>query len=337
MQRRLMMRGTFSALTAFATLATTAGIASLAIPAGTAHAQAEFPNRAIRLIVPYGAGGVTDQVARALADAAGRELGQPIVVENKPGVSGTLGATQMVTTEPDGYTLSMAPVVIFRLPHVQKMRYDPLKDLTYVSMVADYNFAVAVKKDAKWQTMQELMADAKANKRGISYGTTGIYGSQHLTISELARITQSNWTHVPYKGDAEAITALLGGSSDVAVLSNTLLPYVQSGQLRVLATLSEKRAADFPDAPTLKEVGYPVWSNSPFGIVGPAGMKPEVVKRLDDAFRTALKDPKFLGVTKQYGMVTNYMTPQQYSAYAQKAFKTEGEIITRLAEAMKNQ
>ncbi|CAG9179037.1 tripartite tricarboxylate transporter substrate binding protein [Cupriavidus respiraculi] len=297
----------------------------------------DFPNRPIRLIVPYGAGGVTDQVARALADAAGRELGQTIVVENKPGVSGTLGATQMVTTEPDGYTLSMAPVVIFRLPHVQKMRYDPLKDLTYISMVADYNFAVAVKTDAKWQTMQELMADAKASKKGISYGTTGIYGSQHLTISELARVTQSNWTHVPYKGDAEAITALLGGSTDVAVLSNTLLPYVQNGQLRVLATLSEKRAADFPNAPTLKEIGYNVWSNSPFGIVGPAGMKPEVVKRLDDAFRNALKDQRLLNVTGQFGMVTNYMGPQQYDAYAQKAFKSEGEIIKRLSEAMKNQ
>ncbi|MNS89831.1 Tripartite tricarboxylate transporter family receptor [compost metagenome] len=242
-----------------------------------------------------------------------------------------------MTTEPDGYTLSMAPVVIFRLPHVQKMRYDPLKDLTYVSMIADYNFAVAVKKDAKWQTMQELITEAKADKRGISYGTTGIYGSQHLTISELARVTQSNWTHVPYKGDAEAITALLSGSSDVAVLSNTLLPYVQSGQMRVLATLSEKRAADFPDAPTLKEIGYPVWSNSPFGVIGPAGMKPAVVKRLDDAFRNALKDPKFLNVTRQYGMVTNYMGPEQYSAYAQKAFKSEGEIIARLAAAMKNQ
>lgn len=315
-------------------------LAGAAVAAGTLPSLAtadEFPSRPIRLIVPYGAGGVTDQVARALADAAGRELGQSIVVENKPGVSGTLGATQMVTTEPDGYTLSMAPVVIFRLPHVQKMRYDPLKDLTYVSMIADYNFAVAVKKDAKWQTMQELIAEAKASKRGISYGTTGIYGSQHLTISELARVSQSNWTHVPYKGDAEAITALLSGSSDVAVLSNTLLPYVQNGQMRVLATLSEKRAADFPDAPTLKEVGYPVWSNSPFGIIGPAGMKPAVVKRLDDAFRTALKDPKFLNVTRQYGMITNYMSPEQYAAYAQRAFKTEGEVIKRLSEAMKNQ
>lgn len=301
MQRRTFVR---FAMAGAAVAATGAGI----LP-GVAQAADEFPTRPIRLIVPYGAGGVTDQVARALADAAGRELGQTIVVENKPGVSGTLGATQMVTTEPDGYTLSMAPVVIFRLPHVQKMRYDPLKDLTYVSMIADYNFAVAVKKDAKWQTMQELITEAKADKRGISYGTTGIYGSQHLTISELARVTQSNWTHVPYKGDAEAITALLSGSSDVAVLSNTLLPYVQSGQMRVLATLSEKRAADFPDAPTLKEIGYPVWSNSPFGVIGPAGMKPAVVKRLDDAFRNALKDPKFLNVTRQYGMVTNYMGP----------------------------
>lgn len=327
MQRRHILR-----------LAGAACITGMAgMPASRALAAADFPNRPIRLIVPYGAGGVTDQIGRALADAAGRDLGQSIIVENKPGVSGTLGATQMATSEPDGYTLTMAPVVIFRLPHVQKMRYDPLKDLTYISMIADYNFAVAVRTDAKWKTMQELVAEAKSSSRGITYGTTGIYGSQHLTISELARITQSNWTHVPYKGDAEAITSLLGGQCDVAMLTNTLLPYVKNGQLRVLAVLSEKRAPDFPDAPTLKEIGYPVWSNSPFGIVGPAGMKPEVVKRLDTAFRNALKDPKLLAVTQQYGMSTNYMGPEQYTAYAQKAFKSEGEIIARLAEAMKKQ
>ena len=138
MQRRRFFRVALAA----------AGVA-LTAPLGTqALAADDFPTRPIRLIVPYGAGGVTDQVTRALADAASRELGQAIVVENKPGVSGTLGATQVGTAEPDGYTLSMAPVVIFRLPHVQKMRYDPLKDLTYISMIADYNFAVAVKKDA---------------------------------------------------------------------------------------------------------------------------------------------------------------------------------------------
>ncbi|XQU70988.1 hypothetical protein OJJOAM_003777 [Cupriavidus sp. H18C1] len=235
MQRRQILR--------LAGAAWAAGVAGM--PVGRLHAE-DFPSRPIKLIVPYGAGGITDQIGRALADAAGRELGQSIIVENKPGVSGTLGATQMATSEPDGYTLTMAPVVIFRLPHVQKMRYDPLKDLTYISMIADYNFAVAVRTDAKWKTMQELVAEAKASSRGISYGTTGIYGSQHLTISELARITQSNWTHVPYKGDAEAITSLLGGQCDVAMLTNTLLPYVKNGQLRVLAVLSEKRAPDFP-------------------------------------------------------------------------------------------
>jgi Tripartite tricarboxylate transporter family receptor len=216
------------------------------------------------LIVPYGPGGVTDVVARLVADEASKTLGQAIVVENKPGVNGTLGAMRMVNTEPDGYTLSVVPIGIFRLPHIQKTSYEPLRDLMFISMLAGYLYAIAVRNDAPWKNVADLVEHSRQKPNSISYGTPSTYSSQHLAMVELGRLANVEWTHIPFKGDAEATQNLLGGNVQVIVASNSVLPYVQNGQIRLLASLEEdKGIGPFGEFATLKSQGFDVAATSP--------------------------------------------------------------------------
>jgi tripartite-type tricarboxylate transporter receptor subunit TctC len=303
--------------------------------AGSAPALAQdFPNHPIRLIIPYSAGGVTDVVGRALAEQSGKRLGQTVVVENKTGANGTLGATQMLNTAPDGYTVTMVPIGIFRMPHISGTRYDPVKDLTYISMIAGYNSYVAVAADSPWKTLDDLVAYAKSKPDTISYGTPGAYSSQHIAMVQLGEAAQAKWTHVPYKGDADALTAMLGGHIQVLVGASTILPYVASGKVRILASLGDKRSPDLPDVPTLKEAGYPVVHTSPFGIAGPKDMDPAVIAKLDGAFRDTLKDEAFLALLRQSGVSPQYMDTAAYTKAAHASAETEREVIKKLGNIM---
>ncbi len=315
-------------LTRASALALAACAASLGAPA---IAQDSYPSRPITLIVPYAAGGSTDQLGRALAEGLSRELKQPVVVDNKPGGNGTMGVLQMKRSQPDGYTLTMVPLSVFRQPYLQTVAYQPLKDLSYISLVANYTYAIAVRADAKWKTIQELVNDAKARPDSIAYGTSALYSTNHLVMAELARETGVQWTHVPYKGDAEALTALMGGHVQVVSSTSTVLPFAQSGKMRVLATGGETRPKDFADVPTLKEAGYPVALGSPLGIGGPAALPAAIVQKLDAAIARVLKDPAFSAQVEKLGIELFYRDHQQYAQYAQQATVQEKSIIGRLA------
>ncbi|RYH51649.1 MAG: tripartite tricarboxylate transporter substrate binding protein [Alcaligenaceae bacterium] len=321
---------TFKGLTLAGALAATA--VSMVLTSNPSHAQT-FPDRSIRLLVPYAAGGVTDQVGRQLAELAGKELGQTIVVENKPGANGTLGPSQLVGTTPDGYLLSMAPIGIFRLPHIQPTRFDPRTDFTYVSMLAGYSSAVGVNSDSPYKSLQDLVDAAKKPGVKLSYGTSGIYSSHHLAMIQLASETGAVWTHVPFKGDSEAITSMLGNNTEVTVVANTMVPFVQSGKIRILATFGDKRSADYPQAPTARELGFKVVQASPFGIVGPAGIPPDVVTKLDNAFAKAMQAPRFVEFAKQVGLNLQYQHSAGYTAYAKKAFDDEKALMTVAAQS----
>jgi tripartite-type tricarboxylate transporter receptor subunit TctC len=305
------------------------GIVSSAAPS---WAQDVFPSRPISLIVPYAAGGSTDQLGRALAEALSRRLKQSVVIENKPGAGGTLGALQMTRAKPDGYSLTMIPLSVFRQPYLQPTNYNPIKDISYISTVANYSYAIGVRQDAKWKTLKDLVDDAKANPNTISYGTSALYSTNHVMIAELERATGAALTHIPYKGDSEAITALLGGHIQVVSSTSTVLPFAQSGKVRLLATGGETRAKDFPDVPTLKEQGYPVAVASPLGIGGPAGMPPAIVEKLDTAIREILADPAFVSTVEKFGIELAYRNHQQYSEYARVTFAQEKSIIERLSK-----
>jgi tripartite-type tricarboxylate transporter receptor subunit TctC len=301
----------------------------LACAATLVQAQA-FPSRPVTLLITFPAGGPTDVAGRALAEAAARHLGQPVIVENRPGATGTLGAAALVNAKPDGYTVSMIPITVLRLPHMENVAFDPMKDIRYVMGVSGYVFAYVVRADAPWKSMADLVAAARANPEKISYGSHGIGGTVHLATEELSSAQRIKLNHIPFKGSADMLNALLGGHLDVAVDSTGAVPHVASGRARVLAVLTEKRAAVWPDVPTLTELGYGIVSTSPYGIGVPAATPPAVVKTLHDAFKKGLEDPAHLKVLERYNQPVWYLSTEDYTRWAQEQYEKERHIIQSL-------
>ncbi|MGE0332659.1 MAG: Bug family tripartite tricarboxylate transporter substrate binding protein [Ramlibacter sp.] len=306
--------------------------AALVAPAFTARAQA-FPARPIKLIIAFPAGGPTDITMRSLADSAGKILGQPVIVENKPGAGGTLPAQALQTSQPDGYTLAQIPLGVFRLPYTAKINWDPIKDISYVLNVTGYAFGIVVPADSPLRSWTHFVAWAKANPGKLSYGSTGTMTSPHLTMELIAQQLGLDLVHVPYKGSADLAQAITGGHIMAAADSTGFAPLVESGKLRVLNTWGEKRLAKFPDAPTLKELGLNLVQNSPFGIGAPRGTPPNVVKALHDAFKKAMELDSYKTALARYDMVPMYMSSAAYAKFAQDTFAREKALVTKLGLA----
>ena len=300
--------------------------------AGHLPARAQsFPTRAVTLYCAFPAGGPTDQVFRAFGEAASRTLGQPVVVENKPGAGGTLAALAMRTTRPDGYTLSQMPMGMFRIPHMQKTQtFDPIKDFTYVINLTGYTFGLVVPTDSPIKSIKELVAHAKANPGQFTYGSTGVGTSPHLAIEEFASRAGIKLNHVPFKGNADLMQAIMGGHVMSASDSTGWAQYVESGRLRLLATYGSKRTRRWPEIPTLNELGYETVSDSPFGLAGPRNLDPRAVQVLHDAFRKATEDPNVLKMLERYDQPVVYMSAPEYSEWAKKTFEAERATIERL-------
>lgn len=315
-----------------------AGAAALAAPAivsSSALAQDKFPNRPITLIAPWPTGGSSDAVMRAFAESAGRALGGTIIVENKPGVGGTLGASAMLNAKPDGYTLTQLPLGIYRLPHMQKMPFDPVKDLTHIVCLTGYTFGLAATMDAPYKSLKEMVAYARANPGKVAYGHTGTGTTPHLAIEEFAAKAGIELTDIPFKGSAEIMQSILGGHIQLMSGTTEFAPHVRAGKLRLLATLGRERNKAFPDVPTVKESGWDTVSESPFGIGGPKNMDPAIVKILHDAFKKTLEDPKVLETLDKFYQPVIYMNTADYTAYAARTFAAEKATIDRLRAAKK--
>ena len=297
-----------------------------------ASAQA-FPNKPIKLVIAFPAGGPTDITMRALAEGASKVLGQPVIVDNKPGAGGSLPAQALQSAPADGYTLAQIPQSIFRLPYTTKMTWDPVKDISYVINVTGYAFGVVVPTASPIKSWGDFVAYAKANPGKLSYGSTGNLTSPHLTMEHVAQKADIKLLHVPYKGSADLMQALLGGHLMAASDSTGFAPQVEAGKLRVLNTWGDKRLAKFPDAPTLKELGYDIVQNSPFGIGAPKNTPEAVVKRLHDAFKTAMEQPAYVDALHRYDMVPIYMSSAQYRQFAQDTFAREKTLIEQLGLA----
>jgi tripartite-type tricarboxylate transporter receptor subunit TctC len=300
--------------------------------AAPAVAQAGFPNRPIRLIVPWPPGGSTDGQLRSLADIAQRSLGQPIIIENRSGVSGTQGAQLMAAeARGDGYLVGQMPVTAFRLPLMTaRPGWDPLKDFSYIIHLTGYLFGVVVRADSPWQTWQEFMAYAKANPGKVAYGSPGVGSTLHITMERIAAENGIEWLHVPFRGGADNIAAVLGGQTQANADSTGWAPLVEAGQLRLLVTWGAERAKRFPNVPTLQEVGINIVSASPYGVAGPKGMDPGVVRVLHDAFKEALMSPAHAEVLARYDMPVIYKNTADYTAFVGQQMEEEGTMIRRL-------
>lgn len=293
---------------------------------------ADFPTKPVTLIIPWPAGGTTDIAMRAIAETASKHLGQPIVIDNKPGASGTLGVAAMAATaKPDGYTIAQIPITVFRLPHMAKLTFDPNKDFTYIANLTGYTFGIVVKADAPWKTFRELLDYAKANPGKIKYASPGAGTSLHMTMEQIALKEGIKWTHVPFKGNAETNAAVLGGHVHVSADSTGWGPLVNSGELRLLVTWGAQRTKNWPNVPTLKESGIDLVSDSPFGVAGPKGMDPKVVQKLNDAFKKAIDDPAVLATFTKFDMVPNYMDTASYQKFAATQIAHEKAMVERLA------
>lgn len=294
-----------------------------------AAAQA-YPARPIKYICPWPAGGSTDVVMRSLAEAAGRHLGQAIIVENRPGAGGTLGALDLVNAKPDGYTVAQLPHGVFRLPHMQKVAFDTLKDFTWIACLTGYTFGLVVQAESPFKTIKDLVDYARLNPGKLSYGSTGVGTSPHLAVEEFAQRADIKLNHIPFKGNAENMQALMGGHIASASDATGWGPHVESGKLRLLATYGSKRTKRWPQTPTLDELGYQTVSDSPFGVCGPKGMEPAVTRAIHDAFRKAIAEPSVLAIFDKYDQSVIYMNTEQYTKFARESFAAERATIERL-------
>jgi tripartite-type tricarboxylate transporter receptor subunit TctC len=308
--------------------------ASIALPR-LSYAQA-FPNKPIRYICPWPAGGSTDAVIRAIAESAAKILGQQIIVDNKPGAGGMLGANELVNAKPDGYVLSQLPHGVFRIPHMQKTQFDTLKDFTWIACLTGYTFGLVVPADGPIKSVADLVAYAKANPEKFTYGSTGIGTSPHLAVEEFAQRAGIKLTHVPFKGNADNMQAILGGHTMAASDATGWAPHVESGRLRLIATYGSKRTKRWPSVPTLDELGYKTVSDSPFGVCGPKGMDAGLTRTLHDAFKKTLDDPAVLASFDKFDQTVIYMNTEDYTRFARESFAAEKATIERLGMAAKS-
>ena len=311
-----------------------AGAATLAT-LNPAFAQ-NYPTRAITLICPWPAGGSTDRHMRGLAELASKHLGQPVLIDNRPGGGGTTGPGNMaLTAKPYGYTITQFPMGMLRVPHMQKVAWDPLKDFTYILGISGYTFGITVRADSPYKTFNEYIDAARRNPGKIDYGSTGIGSSPHLLMEELSIKAKVMLNHIPFRGNADMQQALLGGHIMAQSDATGWAKYVDDGSMRLLVTFGEKRTKRWPTVPTAQELGYGVVSTSPYGLAGPKGMDPAVTKTLHDAFKKAMEEPRHLELLEQLDQDAWYRSGDDYARWARETFMNDKVLIERLGLAAK--
>jgi tripartite-type tricarboxylate transporter receptor subunit TctC len=305
-------------------------VSALAAPS-IARAQSDYPNRTIRLVVPWPPGASADAFLRVMAEQTGKRLGQQMVPDNKAGANGSLSGVALKDAKPDGYTLGQIHTGTFRAALMaEKPAYDPLTDFTYIIQLSGSVHGIVVRADSPWKTLEELIAAAKANPTKLNYGTFGPASVQNLTMVDLQQRLGIELTHVPYRGGSELYQGLLGSQIDVVADASGWIPLVQSGQFRLLVVWGSKRMALFPEVRTLKEAGIDLEVNSPYGVCGPKGMDPAVVKKVHDAMKEALYSPETQAVMDKFNMPVLYLDTAAYDKAARAQDQIERENLKRV-------
>ncbi|EFV83639.1 exported protein [Achromobacter xylosoxidans C54] len=299
---------------------------------GAAQAADAYPNKPIRLIVPFAAGGTTDIVARVVAEGLGRELGQAVVVENRGGGGGSIGADALARSTPDGYTLGVATVSTMATNPATnpKTPYNPLKDFAPITNMVNVPNVLTVNPAVPAKSVAEFVALLKANPGKYSYASSGAGGIGHLDGELFKSLTQTDMVHVPYRGSGPALNDVIAGQVN-AQFDNlpSSMPHIQAGKLRALAIAAPKRLPALPDVPTFAEGGLPEMDNMAwYGLVAPAGTPQAVIDRIHDATVKALKDPKIAQRLADGGSLVDGNTPAEYAAQ----IKRELELRQRIAK-----
>ena len=308
-----------------------AAASAIAVPAWALAQATSFPARPITLIVPWPAGGQTDITMRILADLAGRMLGQPVVVENRPGAAGTLVGPALRGAAPDGYVIGQLPITLYRAPLQRKVAWDPLRDITPVIQVSGVTFGIVVPADSGLQSFADLLAWGRQHPGELTVGSTGIGSTAHLAMEDVLSREGVRYVHVPYKGTADQMLAVAGKTLMVGVNSSGFAPYVDTGRLRLLATFNAQRSKRWPQVPTMRELGYPdAVYTSPYGIGVPAGTDPIAVRKLHDAFKAALFHPQHLQELARYEQEPEYLDTADYGRFVQEVTVRERLLLARL-------
>jgi tripartite-type tricarboxylate transporter receptor subunit TctC len=299
-------------------------VASAAMLPATTLAQGQpFPSKPVTLLVPFPPGAATDAVARALAVPLAKQLGQQVVVENRAGAAGTLATAAMAqSSATDGHTVAIAPATIFRIPHLQKVPYDTMKDLTFIMNFSGYTFSLVLAESLGIKTVPEFINWAKANPGKVSIGASGSGSTGHIATHMLGQKSGTDLTFVPFKGGAEVLSAFVGGHIN-AVIDGGWAQIEKQGKGRVVMTFQDKRIPRLPNVPTARESGYDIVSISPIGLVGPKGMDPKAVRAWHDAMKAALADPAYKKLLELHDLEDAYMSGEDYQKLAARLWVDE--------------
>lgn len=289
-----------------------------------AQAQGQYPDKPIRMIVPWAAGGGTDVTSRALAKAAEASLGQPTIIVNAPGASTTIGMGQLNRAAPDGYTIGTLSSTSYNFAvSGQKIPYDPINGFSYISYFGDNLIGIVVPASSPFKTLQDLIAHAKTNR--LTYGTAGAVSTQHLIGAALQKAAGLQLDHIPMNGSAGSMNALLGKHVDFMIEVSVWMPHLLSGTVRVLAVNTPERSKHLPEVPTLRELGFPSL-RSVQGIIAPPDLPEPIRAKLEVAFRKALKDPAFVGAMDRMSMEVIDMSGRDTKALVESEFKRAQQL-----------
>jgi len=297
---------------------------------GSAPALADdFPSRPIKLIVPFSPAGGTDVIARIVGQKLSEKLGTTIIVENRPGAAGTIGAGMVAKADPDGYTLLLYHIAMVTAHHIQKISFDPMKDFTPIGMVAAGTNVVAINSELPFKTLAELVDYAKKEPGKLHFGSSGTGGSDHLGGEMMQLATEIKMTHVPYKGGGPANAAAASG--EIQMTAGTIAqsaPLIRAGKLRPLVVMQKDRSAALPDVPSAAESGYPNLNYTTwFGMWGPANMPPAVLAKISTNLKETLETPAVQDALRKAGVEPSYSTPGEFTASTRQQYDQWNVIL----------
>jgi tripartite-type tricarboxylate transporter receptor subunit TctC len=311
-------------------LAAAAGLGLAAAGVHAAPSGTGFPQKPITLWVPWAAGGATDITLRLLAELAAVHLGQSVHVENRGGAGGTLAMPILHQAEPDGYTIAQIPQPVLRAPYTQKVLWDPVRDVTPIIQISGVTFGVLVGAGSALRSLNDLFAFARARPGELSIATNGVGTTPHIVLEELFTARGMRYIHVPYKGTSELTLAVDTGQVMAGVNSTGFAPFVDSGRLRLLATLAAKRSPRWPQVPTLRDLGHNIVAMSPYGLGGPRGLPAAVVTVLHDAFRKAMFEPQFVHELGKYDQELDYLGAAEYGQWLREQYARERLVVEKM-------